>query len=403
MGFKSQMSIIFSDKLSSNPFDAARELGANGRLVRQKIPIIGKVWLTTDQEIATLILKDSANFGVRKPNGKAVGLQWWMPKTIQLLASNMLSIDGSEHKRLRNIVDRAFRREAIMALEPEIETMANDMVSQLFNEKNEIDLVSTFARRFPLAVICELLGLPKRDRQQFAQWAEGFTRINGVLDFVKLIPRLKAMTKYIKGRVEEARVSGGKGLIAELVVAKDQDNDMSDDELIAMIFLLLIAGHETTTHLISGGLLALLQNEDQKQWLCDDWERANIAVEELLRFVTPVQMSKPRYAFADSDIGGVQVKKGDLIMALLTAANYDGQFMDDPQSLRLDRKPNRHIAFGSGIHFCLGHQLARLEGKHALKALLSQYPDLALARDKIKFRKRIGLNALTELKIKSQK
>lgn len=396
------MNIIFTDRLSSNPFDAVSEMRKSGRLVRQKIPIIGKVWLTTDQEITTQILKDSENFGVRKPNGKAVGLQWWMPKTIQLLASNMLAMDGDEHKRLRQIVDRAFRREAIMALEPEIESLANEMVAQLFNETDEVDLVSTFARRFPLAVICELLGLPKQDRQKFATWAEGFTRINGVLDFIKLIPRLKAMTKYIKGRVEEARVSGGKGLIAELVVSQDQNNDMSDDELIAMVFLLLIAGHETTTHLISGGLLALLQNEDQKKWLCEDWDRANVAVEELLRFVTPVQMSKPRYAFADSEIGGVQVKKGELIMALFTAANFDEQLIEDPHLLKLDRKPNRHIAFGSGIHFCLGHQLARLEGKHAIKALLSQYPDLALASDKIKFRKRVGLNALTELKIKPQ-
>lgn len=396
------MNIIFTDRLSSNPFEAVSEMRKSGRLVRQKIPIIGKVWLTTDQDIATQILKDSENFGVRKPNGKAVGLQWWMPKTIQLLASNMLAMDGDEHKRLRQIVDQAFRREAIMALEPEIEILANEMVAQLFTETDEVDLVSTFARRFPLAVICELLGLPKQDRQKFATWAEGFTRINGILDFIKLIPRLKAMTKYIKGRVEEARVSGGKGLIAELVVSQDQNNDMSDDELIAMVFLLLIAGHETTTHLISGGLLALLQNEDQKKWLCEDWDRANIAVEELLRFVTPVQLSKPRYAFANSEIGGVEVKKGELIMALLTAANFDEQFIEDPHVLKLDRKPNRHIAFGSGIHFCLGHQLARLEGKHAIKALLSQYPDLALANDKIKFRKRVGLNALTELKVKPQ-
>lgn len=159
------MNIIFTDRLSSNPFDAVSEMRKSGRLVRQEIPIIGKVWLTTDQEITTQILKDSENFGVRKPNGKAVGLQWWMPKTIQLLASNMLAMDGDEHKRLRQIVDRAFRREAIMALEPEIESLANEMVAQLFNEMDEVDLVSTFARRFPLAVICELLGLPKQDRQ----------------------------------------------------------------------------------------------------------------------------------------------------------------------------------------------------------------------------------------------
>lgn len=394
------MSLVFSDRLSSNPFDAVSDLRKKGRLVRQKIPIIGKVWFTTDQEMATLVLKDSANFGVRKPNGKAVGLQWWMPKTISLLASNMLAMDGDQHKRLRQIVDRAFRREAIMALEPEIENMANDMVSELFKTTRKVDLVSTFARRFPLAVICELLGLPKEDRHQFAIWAEGFTRITGVLDFIKLIPRLKAMTKYIRRKVDDARILGGRGLIAELVVAQDQNDQMSDDELIAMVFLLLIAGHETTTHLISGGVLALLQHEGQKRWLMEDWDRSNTAVEELLRYVTPVQMSKPRYAYSDQDMGGVHVKKGELVMALLTAANYDDALADEPQVLNLDRRPNRHIAFGSGIHFCLGHQLARLEGKHAIKALLSQYPDLALATDRINFRKRIGINALTELKIK---
>ncbi|MBO6920323.1 MAG: cytochrome P450 [Rhizobiaceae bacterium] len=394
------MSIVFSDRLSSNPFEAITDLRSQGRLVRQKIPIIGKVWFTTDQEMATLVLKDSSNFGVRKPNGKAVGLQWWMPKTISLLASNMLAMDGDEHKRLRQIVDRAFRREAIMALEPEIEIMANDMVSELFKERQEVDLLATFARRFPLAVICELLGLPKKDRQQFAIWAEGFTRVTGVLDFLKLIPRLKAMTKYIRRKAKEARLSGGKGLIAELVIAQDENDQMSDDELIAMVFLLLIAGHETTTHLISGGVLALLQHEDQKHWLMEDWGRTNTAIEELLRYVTPVQMSKPRYAFSDQGMGGVHVKRGELVMALLTAANYDEALIDNPQMLNLDRRPNRHIAFGSGIHFCLGHQLARLEGKHAIKALFSQHPNLALATDQIKFRKRIGINALTELKIK---
>lgn len=396
------MMSVFSTKLSTNPFETASELRKEGALVRQKIPIFGKIWLTTDQDIAARVLKDNETFRVRKPNGQAVGLQWWMPKSIRLLATNMLSMDEPEHRRLRSIVDQSFRREAILALEPRIELIANDMASELFASDSNVDIVSTFARHLPLAVICELLGLPKKDRQQFAKWAEGFTKVNGMIDFLKLIPRLGAMTKYLQSQIDEIRVSGGEGLIAELISTEHDDGALSNDELIAMVFLLLVAGHETTTHLISGGLLALLQNPDQMKWLREDLSRLDLAVEELLRFVTPVQLSKPRYATQTVTIENVTIEKGELVMTLLTASNYDPELFSEPESLKLDRKPNRHMSFGSGIHFCLGHQLARMEGKHAFKALLTQYPELQLAKpdEEIKWLKRIGLNALEQLIVK---
>ena len=146
-----------------------------------------------------------------------------------------------------------------------------------------------------------------------------------------------------------------------------------------MVFLLLFAGHETTTHLISGSSFELLKNPELRDWLQEDWSRLDLAVEEFLRFVTPVQFTKPRYVRRDIELGGVRLRRGDKVMAMLAAANMDPQANPHPERLDLQRKPNRHIAFGTGIHFCLGHQLARIEGRCALKSLFQRWPELALA------------------------
>jgi cytochrome P450 len=176
---------------------------------------------------------------------------------------------------------------------------------------------------------------------------------------------------------------------------------ISRNEMVAMVFLLLFAGHETTTHLISGSVHELLKNSGLRDWLEQDWNRASLAVEEFLRFITPVQFTKPRYVRKDIELGGVRLKKGDRIMPMLAAANLDPQANVHPERLDLERKPNRHVAFGTGIHFCLGHQLARIEGACALKALFQRWPRLQLAVDEtqIKWRKRPGLKAIEHLPV----
>ncbi|WP_162653067.1 cytochrome P450 [Lentilitoribacter sp. Alg239-R112] len=397
------MSLVSSSELSENPFKTIEFLKHSGSLHREKIPILGKVWFVTNQQTSIEVLKNQEIFRVRKPDGSVVGMRWWMPRVIQLLASNMLTMDQPEHERLRHIVDQAFRKDAIMKLEPRIKAIADGMISKLFVEEPKIDIVNGFARHFPLTVICELLGLPKSDRAQFAKWAEGFTRVSGMWDFLMLVPNLRAMAKYLRAKIDTEVGVDHDGLIAQLIAMKKEGAAISDDELLAMVFLLLIAGHETTTHLISGGLFALLTHQDQKDWLLEDWSRIDLAVEELLRFVTPVQMTKPRYAYEDIIVDGTLVKKGELIMPLLTAANYDETVFEDPEKLNLSRKPNRHMAFGTGIHFCLGHLLARIEGRVAIKALFTHFPNLKLAVDQkdVKWRKRIGLNALAELPVTS--
>jgi cytochrome P450 len=168
-----------------------------------------------------------------------------------------------------------------------------------------------------------------------------------------------------------------------------------------MLFLLLIAGHETTTHLISGSVYELLRNPGLRDWLEQDWSRANLAVEEFLRFVSPVQFTKPRFVRRDVEFGGIRLKKGEMVMPMLAAANFDPQANEHPEKLDLARRPNRHVAFGAGIHFCLGHQLARMEGKCALQALLERWPELELAMEDshIRWRTRAGFRAIERLPV----
>jgi cytochrome P450 PksS len=171
--------------------------------------------------------------------------------------------------------------------------------------------------------------------------------------------------------------------------------------MVAMVFLLLGAGSETTTHLISGSVYELLRNPARRDWLEADWGRANLAIEEFLRFVSPVQFSKPRFVRRDTELGGVRLKKGERIMAMVAAANMDPDANERPEELDLERRPNRHLAFGTGIHFCLGHQLARIEATCALQALFKRWPKLALAVEpaRIRWRKRPGLRAIETLPV----
>jgi cytochrome P450 len=339
-----------SQEYLRNPAAGIARLRASGPVVEIRFPIIGKVWITTTQELAGRVLKDSQTFTLRKEGGGLAGLRWWMPGVIRALANNMLTMDEPDHTRLRSIVDEAFRRRAILDLEPRILTIAEGLADELFAEGSPADIVDLYARRVPLSVICEVLG---------------------------------------------------EGLIAELVRVESEGRRISSSEVVAMVFLLLGAGTETTTHLISGSVYELLRDPKLRDWLEEDWSRANLAVEEFLRFVSPVQFTKPRFVRRDVQLDGVQLKEGEKIMAMVAAANLDPEANEHPERLDLERRPNRHLAFGTGIHFCLGHQLARIEGKCALEALFKRWPKLALAVDasQIRWRERPGLRAIAQLPV----
>jgi cytochrome P450 len=390
-----------SQEYFRNPATEIARLRASGPVVEVRFPIVGKVWITTTQELAARVLKDSDTFTLRKDGGAIAGLRWWMPGVIRAIADNMLTMDEPDHTRLRGIVDEAFRRRAILDMEPRILAIAGELAEELFSDGSPADIVERYARKLPLSVICEVLGLPEADRPKFIAWTNSFTRLTGIIGFLGLIPAMAAMKRYLEGRLETARLQDGEGLIAELVRVEKEGERISAREMVAMVFLLLGAGTETTTHLISGSIHELARNPKLRDWLTEDWSRANLAIEEFLRFISPVQFSKPRFVRADTDLGGVRVSEGETIMAMLAAANRDPEANDHPDRLDLERTPNRHLAFGTGIHFCLGHQLARIEGKCALQALFRRWPKLQIAvpEPQIRWRERPGLRAIASLPV----
>jgi cytochrome P450 PksS len=390
-----------SQSYFNNPTAEIAKLRQAGPVVEVRFPMVGTVWTTTTQDLAERVLKDSDTFTLRQEDGNIAGLRWWMPGILRTLADNMLSMDEPDHRRLRDIVDEAFRRRAVLEMEPRILEIADALAKELFKNGRPADLVDRYARQLPLAVICELLGLPLADRPKFTAWAHSLTRFTGAIGLLNAVPNLFAMRRYMHRQLDAVREYGGDGLVAELVRVEKEGGKISRNEMVAMIFLLLFAGHETTTHLISGSVYELLRDPDLRDWLAQDWTRVNLAVEEFLRFISPVQFTKPRLVRKNIELGGIQLKKGEKIMPMLAAANLDPQANTNPEKLDLARRPNRHIAFGTGIHFCLGHQLARIEAACALKALFGRLPKLELSvpESQIRWRERPGMRAIEHLPV----
>ena len=229
-----------------NPAAEIDKLRAAGPVVEVRFPIVGRVWTPTTQALADQVLKDTDTFTIRNEDGTIAGFRWWMPGIVRTLARHMLSMDDPDHKRLRDIVDEAFRRRAVMGMEPRIQAIGDELADELFTEGSPADLVERYARELPLSVICELLGLPLADRPKFIAWAGGFTRFTGALGFFRAIPNLLALKRYIARHVETVRRQGGEGLIAEIVRLEKDGGQISPDEIVSMVFLLLFAGHETT-------------------------------------------------------------------------------------------------------------------------------------------------------------
>lgn len=390
-----------SEAFFRDPPKAIAMLRMSGPVVATRFPLVGDVWITTTHDATAQVLKDGATFTLRKEDGDVAGLRWWTPRYVRTIANNMLTMDEPDHTRLRSIVDEAFRRRAIVAMEPRIRAIADGLAGELFANEDPADLVQRYARILPLAVISELLGLPLADRPKFIAWANAMSSLTNVVSFFRLLFAFRKMRAYLERQLQIARAQGGEGLIAELIQVEREGGQITPDEMVSMVFLLLAAGSETTTHLISGSAYELLRSPGLRDWLEQDWSRVGLAVEEFLRFVSPVQFSKPRYVRRDVEIEGVRLKKGDRVMVMLAAANMDPAMHDRPERLDLERKPNRHVSFGTGIHFCLGHQLARIEAACALEALFVRWPKLALAVDpaQVHWRRRPGLRAVAKLPV----
>ena len=284
--------------------------------------MIGRVWMTTTQEMASRVLKDNQVFTLRKDDGAVAGMRWWMPSIFRVFAKNMLTVDEPDHSRLRGIVEEAFRRRPVLDMTPRIRAIADQLADELFGQASPADLVVRYARALPLSVICELLGLPLADRPKFMAWANRATSASSALVFLRMVPTLVAIKRYLQHRLEHARAVGGQGLLGADPSRKGRcaDKQRRDGRNGVSAPVRRSRDHD---HLISGSVFELAKNPGLRDWLAEDWSKADLAVEEFLRFVSSVQFSKPRFIRQDVELGGVRLKRGDQIVAMLAAANLD--------------------------------------------------------------------------------
>ncbi|MDF1751394.1 MAG: cytochrome P450 [Verrucomicrobiales bacterium] len=396
---------LTSQGFKNDPIPVIRGSQKAGSLIRTKLPLIGKCYLTTTHAATTDLLKGKDRFAMQPKNAGKRDLTWWfnfLPQSMRRLSKNMLTSDEPDHRRLRSLVDQAFHRQSLADLRSRVEELCDAYLDRLESANQDpVDFVSTVARPFPLTVICEMLGIPEKDRPQLMGVFEGMLKSNNLFELIRLLPKFKELTNYFEGLFETVRANPGPGLISALVHAEEDGDQLDKDELMTMVYLLFVAGHETTVHLLSGGLWALEKFPEERERLRKAPAIIETGIDELLRFVSPVMITKPRFAKQDMEFHGTQVRRGEMIIGFLAAANFDEAVFEDPEELNLSRKPNPHTSFGGGIHFCLGFQLARMEGQILFTKLLERYPDvhLAIDPDDVLWYKRFGLRGLSELPV----
>jgi cytochrome P450 len=297
-------------------------------------------------------------------------------------ARHMLTVDPPDHTRLRRLVSAAFSVRRVEGLRTRIQAITDDLLDDIARQgpNSRIDLVTAFAFPLPFTVICELLGVPDRDR---APLGEGFTKLlvptSTPGEYASAKEASDAVVAMLKALVEAKQVDPGNDLVSALISARDGEERLDSQELLSTIFQLVVAGHDTTASLIGNSVVALLRNPAQLEQLRADPARIPKAIEEFLRYDAPVPHSTFRYTAEPMTLGGVAVPAGDQVIICLAAANRDGGRYASPESLDLERDEARHLAFGHGIHHCLGAPLARLEGYVALESLLRRYPEISLA------------------------
>lgn len=324
-----------------------------------------------------------------------------LPKSIQVMMKNMISEDEPEHRRLRTLVHKAFVPRQLARLEARIETLTEELLDQA-EAKGQVELMEAFARPIPVTVIAEMVGVDVAEVPAFAGFVDSVTEgFSGFTIFKTIAFDLPKATKFVRGLVQRKRANPGDDILTGLIEAEEDGERLTEDELVSMVFLLIVAGHETTYNLITNMTITLLQHPDQLEQLRSDWSLMDPATEEVLRFNGPLYTTKPEFPLEDVTLHGVTIPKGSTVMPLLGAANFDPDVFDAPETFDITRSPNRHLGFGQGIHYCLGAPLARLETKIAVRRLFERNPNLRLAVDpsELTMGTRPGWNIYTSLPV----
>jgi cytochrome P450 len=388
-----------------DPYPLYRWLRENEPLSRVE-NFMGKPYIVNRYEDVVTVLRDPrfAN-DRRKVDSRAGNLidAWWLPRVFRALADSMLMADEPDHRRLRGLVHQAFTPQMVESMTPRIENVSRDLLDAIAR-KPAADLIAEFALPLPLTVISEMMGVPHNDRLKFHKWSSTFIDSTSGKPWHLLVnlPNTFLMDRFFKQLIELRRREPSDDIITGLVQAEEGGDVLSEDELSAMLFLLLLAGHETTVNLIGNGTLALLEHPDQLQRLRENPDLMGSAIEELLRFTNPVQHIAPRYALEDIELCGQVIPRGSSVLVNLASANRDESVFQDADRMDIARQPNKHVAFGTGIHYCLGAPLARMEARIAFSMLLERFPNLRLAvpAQEIQWRSSVSLRGLKSLPVR---
>ena len=392
---------LASPQFKADPFGFYARLRATAPVHRVTLPGKRSAWLVAryDDVVATLkddrLAKDPLNALSDDQRAK----QPWLPGFLKPLSRNMLDLDGADHARLRALVHKAFTPRLIEQLHGRIQTLADDLLSAV-PDKSRLDLIRDYALPLPITIISDLLGVPQADRQQFGRWSRRIVAVTASpLDLPLVLPAIWQFMRFVRRLCAIRRADPQDDLLSALLHAEEAGDTFSEDELLAMVVLVLIAGHETTVNLIGNGTLALLENPEQLALLRANPALSKSAVEELLRFTSPVELATERYAREPITIAGTTIPRGEQVLAVLASANRDERYFVQPGLLDLTRQPNRHLAFGQGSHYCLGAPLARLEGQIAFNTLLRRAPNLRLTvpPDTLRWRRGMFLRGLERL------
>jgi cytochrome P450 len=388
---------IAASEFKADPFPYYRRMREVAPVHRVKLPDGKPAWMVTRYDDVVQVLtddrfsKDPFRVLSKEQLASSPRLEKILGPLLMPLARHMLNRDPPDHTRLRTLVQQAFSPRLVDRMRGRIQTLSDELLDRALRQ-GRMDLIADYALPIPTTVIAEMLGVPVADRHKFHRWssamlAAGATRFG----LLRAMPSAMLFMRYIRRFIKIRRADLRDDLISALITAKEASERLNDDELLSMILLLIVAGHETTVNLIASGMLALLENPDQLERLRSEPTLIKPAVEELLRFTAPVETATERFAREDIELAGVKIAQGDLVLAAIASANRDESQFTHPDRLDITREPNRHVAFGQGIHFCLGASLARLEGQTAINALLARTRDLRLAVPPTRLRWRSGL------------
>ena len=382
------------------------ELRRERPIIRATIPTRGTGWVVTRYDDVLRIQKDLRFSTDPRNAGKAPLFGFggrFAPRLIKLVGASMVSVDDPAHARLRRLVSKVFTPRSIDDMAPWVSSLVETMLDDAARSRT-LDFMAGFALPLPLAVISEMLGIPEDWRLSFHHQVVRLIEVNDrpIQRAIRWLPAMPRLLRFFEDLIDLKRREPDDKLITRLITVEEEGDHLSRDELIGMIFLLLFAGHETSVNLIGNGLMALIDHPEQMERLRAHPDMIDGAVEEFFRHTNPVEHGTPRFALEDVEIAGQRIRKGEMVIGLLAAANRDGAVFADPDRFDIARTDNsRHMALGFGLHYCLGASLSRLETRIAINALLRRFPDLALAvpRDDIRWRQSSGLRGLVKLPV----